>query len=486
MRTTAATQSLLLLLPGLAGLAGAQLALRDGHGGGDGDGDGGKARYGAVPLTPEGMMPRFVADRVLPQLARRDGNCGAGFHNCLDVGFAGSCCENTHYCYVNKQSQPRCCPIGSNCVSDSNCSSDRFQCTSTATVAVTVTVTATASSTNTNTDAAVVTVFTTASAQVGCCGRACPQTSQYLCPKDLGGACCSFGFDCRSGGQCVETKKPSGPSSGTLTPVVDGCTTSQFKCPDGAGCCDEWMHCTRVDDKPYCAPGNPTNTNVRLVGDAGSGDSASDSRLSGGAKAGIGVGVAVAGGLALGAAAWWFCVRRRRRRGADAAAAAGASRKDEQPDDADADAGVYAGSNVPRDAAHRPIGIGEMSETTASQAPRPTDDYFGPVPGPYTDASDAGRSTASPSRPQHAPENRAVPVEIDSSTATPAPPAPATPTPSTQHLSAHPFPHPDTTDGRFELYGCEAPPPVQPSPSLRTTTTTPGTPASERPRKADR
>ncbi|PWI75383.1 hypothetical protein PCL_06041 [Purpureocillium lilacinum] len=416
----------------------------------------------------------------------------------LDVGFGGSCCENTHYCYVNKQSQPRCCPIGSNCVSDSNCSSDRFQCTSTASVAVTVTA---SSGRGSNTDTASVTVFTTASAQVGCCGRACPQTSQYLCPKDLGGACCSFGFDCRSGGQCVETKKP-GPSSGTLTPVVDGCTTSQFKCPDGAGCCDEWMHCTRVSDKPYCAPGNPTNTNVRSVGDVppgggGGDDSTSDARLSGGAKAGIGVGVAVAGGLVLGLAAWWFCVRRRRRR-----AGAGGARKDEQPDpDRDPDAagpnGWPPGSDIPRDAAHRPIGIGEMSETTASQRPRLThgltDDYFGPVSGPYTEASDAGRSTTSPAPQRPGPEHPqgaeaiAVPVEIDSSTATPAPPpAPATPTPSTQHLSTHPFPHPETTDGLFELYGSEAQQPPQPSPSLLTTGTTPGTPASEGPRKADK
>lgn len=76
MRAATATR----LLPWLVGLAGAQLELHDGVVAGDGGGD--RARYAAVPLTPEGMMPRFVADRARPQLARRDGNCGVGFHNC--------------------------------------------------------------------------------------------------------------------------------------------------------------------------------------------------------------------------------------------------------------------------------------------------------------------------------------------------------------------------------------------------------------------
>lgn len=334
----------------------------------------------------------------------------------LDIKHGDQCCDNDSYCYVDKAGDPRCCPIGSNCVDDTICKSDTYQCKGNVTASGTV-----------------------KTGQDGCCGRLCPQTSHYLCPADLGGKCCPFGAECQAGGNCVAAKTAS--KSALLTPVVDGCTTSQFKCADGTGCCDDSQRCTRVSGTAFCAAGTPTNTNVQAVGDA-----ASDDRLSGGAKAGIGVGAAAAGSLLIGAVAW-LCVSKRRQRRRSLALA-------------------------PRG---RPVEMGgDMAETTVSPRPRAgrglTEDYFGPDPvsGPYTDTAAHSTATGASPGPRRAvpsqpngPGDIAAPVEMDSSTA------------KGSVCERQPTPPPETVDGRFELYGCEAteatPPPVN----------TPGTPRSE-------
>jgi hypothetical protein len=118
----------------------------------------------------------------------------------LDINRADQCCDNESYCYVNLSNEPRCCPVGSNCVADSPCKSDYYYCTTTLT-----------------------SLTTGNSTTQGCCGRRCPQTSYYLCPPDLGGKCCPFDTDCQAGGNCLkkETASTTLPSSsGTLSPTV--------------------------------------------------------------------------------------------------------------------------------------------------------------------------------------------------------------------------------------------------------------------------
>ncbi|QUC23259.1 uncharacterized protein UV8b_07500 [Ustilaginoidea virens] len=114
-------------------------------------------------------------------------NCGDSYHNCLDVLRPDQCCDNKSYCYINRANQPRCCPLGSNCVGDSPCPSDAYSCSGR--VAATV--------------------------SPGCCARKCPQPTYYLCEAALGGKCCPYGSQCRAGGNCVQRQQqqPPPPSS---------------------------------------------------------------------------------------------------------------------------------------------------------------------------------------------------------------------------------------------------------------------------------
>ncbi|PNY28846.1 Uncharacterized protein TCAP_01233, partial [Tolypocladium capitatum] len=242
-------------------------------------------RYASFPMTVEGLMPRYSVGRSTP-LLKRDGKCGDGRHDCLDIKHGDQCCDNSSYCYVDKAGDPRCCPIGSNCVDDTICKSDKYQCKGTVTTSGVV-----------------------KTGQDGCCGRRCPQTSYYLCAASLGGKCCPYGAECQAGGNCIAGRTPS--NTALPTPAAGSCTASQTKCADGTGCCGQQQHCTRVSGTAYCAAGSPTNTNDKAVGGG-----VTDKGLSGGAKAGIGVAAAAAGSLLVGAVAW-LCVskRRQRRRG---------------------------------------------------------------------------------------------------------------------------------------------------------------------------
>ncbi|KYK60440.1 hypothetical protein DCS_01577 [Drechmeria coniospora] len=247
--------------------------------------------FASIPLTPDGMTARYLMPDLVPgvPLAKRDGSCGDGRHPCLDTHHSDRCCENTQYCYVNRVGLPRCCPIGSNCINDSSCQSTAYQCTTD----ITITTTAAGGTVGP----------LVLSSQVGCCSRRCPRTSQYLCADDLGGKCCPYGAECRSDGNCVSTRTASTSVPAKLTPVPDGCTTSQHKCADGTGCCDLSMHCTEVTGTAYCAPTDAHADNAARDG---------DTRASVGVA--IGVGVGLGGGLSVGAAAWLCLARRRKRR----------------------------------------------------------------------------------------------------------------------------------------------------------------------------
>ena len=234
-----------------------------------------------------------------------------------------------------------------------------------------------------------------------------------------------------------------------------GCTTSQFKCQDGPGCCDNWQHCTSVSGTGYCAAGNPTNTAFSIVPVASSGDS-----LSTGAKAGIAVGVIIGAGILIGAVTWFILAQRKKRRRALANQSASGGAPAASTDEA------------------------AMTEVGAGPRPRQgvglTQDYFGPdaVPGPYSERAGQELDKASPmpgravpSSP-HAPGDIAAPVEIDS---VHKPDGSERMSPTSFHQS----PQDETIQSRFELYGSEA---VPQHPQTPSELPTPHSPRSEGPR----
>ncbi|KAF6835479.1 transcription factor C2H2 [Colletotrichum plurivorum] len=432
-------------------------------------------RFAAVDMSPAPglLVPRFFIDA--PILAARDGPpCPADAHSCVDIGHPGSCCVNSNYCYVRPDNTPWCCPIGSKC--NSNCEASQFQCTTV--VAVTLT------PTNTDSSPATTTVISSSTSSA-CCGRVCPGTSTFRCAASFGGGCCPYGATCASGNRCVGTVRETSTTlaEGAPTPADPRCTaTTQHACEDGEGCCDNLRHCTRVSGAAVCAPGNPTATGVVYEPE---GENAGG--LSAGAKAGIGVGVAVVGCGLIAFSAWFCLVRRRRRRGATTASErstlpSGRLRTFLAPGGG---ASATGGSTRPGRSARA------MSEVTSASRPTvanrgATQDYFGPdaVAGPYTDTDTvasyptggggAGGPGSSPGRHRgvplqvHSPSDVVAPVEIDSRVKSGAAGFVHNVTPVAEPAAQAP-----TTQGRFELYGSEmlspsSPRPPMPSPPLMT------------------
>ncbi|KAK7403816.1 hypothetical protein QQX98_010413 [Neonectria punicea] len=371
-----------------------------------------RERYGSLPIAPNGLMPRFFLDKSNP-LAKRDVDCGEEHHSCLDVGFGDECCENDSYCYVNRDGKAKCCPIGSNCSADSDCDSTAYFCTRT------------------------VTASGTPTAREGCCGRKCRETSLYLCASSLGGNCCAYGAECRAGGECASTQKPS--KSALLTPIEDGCTTSQHKCADGSGCCDNWQHCTEVSSTGYCAAGNPSES-ISVVPEPGS----EDDSLSNGAKAGIGIGAVVGTSIIVGCLTW-LCISKRRQR---------------QRTLSRQSAGIE-GSGGGQESAPGVDGMTDVSGTDHSRIRQGlTQDYFGPdaVPGPFTEtvastSTSPGHVRAVPSMPQ-SPGDITAPVEIDSTVKGNTGNGFLSPT---THSSLVATPRSEVVE-RYELYGTDMPP----------------------------
>ena len=358
---------------------------------------------------------------------------------------------------MDKDGNARCCPIGSNCIDNSACKSTDYQCVREVTVTVTATGTETGTETGieTGTETETGTESVSVKTETGCCSRRCPATSSYLCPSDLGGGCCGYESECRTGSKCVRTLEPSVTKS--LTPVVEGCTTRQYKCEDGVGCCDEDRVCTQISNEGFCAPGEPTG--AEIIGEDDDGGELSD-----GAKAGMSVGIVVAAAAVIGGVTW-LCLRKRKKR-KDGTAAQTRSRG---AGGASGVGGGGGGSGSESRGPQRDDAV--MTEVSVSTRPGQvgrglTRDYFGPDPvaGPFTEwdehsaATPPGPGRAVPSRPQD-PGDIAAPVEIDSKSALSAEgrmsPV-STPSPlASPYLS-------DTIEGRFELYGSEIPLPNRP------------------------
>jgi hypothetical protein len=387
----------------------------------------------AVTLMPNGLTPRYYVDSALP-LALRDGE---DTHSCRDVGAPDISCPNDQYCYITDDGDPRCCPLGVNCA-NSECNSESYVCFQTAISPTGTAPTSTAS----------------------CCPRSCP-SSAFLCAPDLGGGCCRYGNECfaisTGGGGCRGTVSESPTSTPPLlTPIPSGCTTSQFSCTDGLGCCDNGQVCTMVTGQGFCAAGTPTGTGITLIPPDELDNSSAD--LSEGAKAGIAIGAVVGAGAIIGLITWFCIGRRRQRRRQSASQQSGP---------------VQQGMRL--DAAQlRNVADPAMTEYSNSSRPRPgrglTQDYFGPaaVAGPYTETVPSttaspgyGPDRAVPTRPQ-APGDIAAPVEIDSKD------GPLTPRSMSQAsglVSLSEVPAHESIQGRFELHGSEGPsPPERPSP----------------------
>ncbi|KLU86426.1 hypothetical protein MAPG_05440 [Magnaporthiopsis poae ATCC 64411] len=248
----------------------------------------------AAPALEARWYPPLVVDAVPanPLVRRQDVlSCPPGYHNCLDVGSGGSCCQNGSYCIINRKGVLQCCGAGSTCSSDTDCDPSKYQCNSTR--AVTTTASGGSTSVRTETIGA-------------CCGRQC-RTSSFRCPTQMGGGCCSYGETCASNSACLKARSQT--ATGFVPQAPEGCTTSQISCPSsiGGGCCPVGRSCTQVGSSVACAtvPVAPPD-GVTSVGQGGG-----DGGMSTGAKAGIAVGVVLGSAIIIGVATW-LCIRKRR------------------------------------------------------------------------------------------------------------------------------------------------------------------------------
>ncbi|PKK53085.1 hypothetical protein CI102_3170 [Trichoderma harzianum] len=411
---------LLLILP-LCGLAIASAA-RD--------------RYAALQIVPDGLTPRYFVDKSHP-LFKREGSCGDNAHSCLDIGHGDRCCNNNSYCYVNTSDEPKCCAIGQACTSDNPCPATAVRCS----VTRTVTITSTSSATTRTTSRAPVITRTTTTVLTGCCGRACPQTSFYLCASSLGGNCCPFDSNCQAGGHCVSTKTSPPPG---LTPVADGCTTGQFRCSDGNGCCNNGQACTSFAGSAYCstATGGPTST-LEAGGDDSNSGSSSSGGLSPGAEAGIAVGAVVGGGLIVAAAVWFYLTKRRN-----------AAERRRVYNDASLQSGGANGA-APGDI---PMANTQLSPQ-AQAAQRWTMVSSVTPSGAVTDAGTVRSPSSAPDPVELATDQR---MEVEGSEV-------FSPKSGVSSMALADIRGPETTDGRFELHGSDGlwplPSPTSPLPS---------------------
>ncbi|RYO97957.1 hypothetical protein DL764_007218 [Monosporascus ibericus] len=270
----------------------------------------------AMLPTGGGLSPRFYLPAIPALRApgrdkqRRQGededtrepiNCGAGLHNCLDVGSDGFdiCCPDDRYCFRNSTLDINCCAIGNVCREQTPCESGYNVCLRSEEVTTTVT----PSGADETATPEVLHTFSTFSA---CCNRPCG-TESYQCPSHFGAQCCGYGLRCGTSSACLSEVTTPPPT--VAHPVPSGCSHAyQFACDpaEGGGCCASGETCRAPS---FCdGEALPTATapggNV-VVAESGTG-------LSPGVKAGIGAGVA-AGAAAVIALLTWFCVRRRRR-----------------------------------------------------------------------------------------------------------------------------------------------------------------------------
>ncbi|KAI1820193.1 hypothetical protein F4861DRAFT_543205 [Xylaria intraflava] len=269
----------------------------------------------AATPSPAGFAPRFYMDSVpaIPAQpfspnpgnvlrsdgldSRQNGQCPPGSHTCVEANAPGMCCSNDRYCYLNSTWGTQCCSLGIKC-KNSECDSDQLFCNITSTSTVPLDSTSTGKQ-----QGSIITSLMSFTTFAACCPRSCSE-KMFQCEKLYGGQCCGYGSKCALGSLCIPDPVPSTTMSSTVEEIPSGCSaTSQFSCTDGGGCCNIGQVCTfqsiaSATSSPICAPA----------------PSGSSGGLTSGAKAGIGVGVALGAAIIIGAVAW-LCIRRRRQSG---------------------------------------------------------------------------------------------------------------------------------------------------------------------------
>ncbi|KAK7908201.1 hypothetical protein PG985_015504 [Apiospora marii] len=268
----------------------------------------------AVPASPAifvggepGFTPRYYAEgQALYRLGGRQAGGGqvdcsdpTKSHTCGELGELGadSCCSNDRYCFFGKNWTVQCCSIGNKC---DECDEGYIliNMTETATFDVTVGLVS-----GKNTAPIVTQSYSeTTKESFGCTPRKCA-VSEFQCAPSLGGGCCGFGNPCLTGGSCgvAITAPPTG-----FVPTANGCPSrNQFSCPAsmGGNCCFNGQTCVLSGSTQACAgqATSPPGTEITYTGGG----------LSQGAKAGIGVGVALGAAVIIGIVTW-FCLRHRR------------------------------------------------------------------------------------------------------------------------------------------------------------------------------
>lgn len=225
-----------------------------------------------------------------------------------DINAQNYCCYNDRYCLVKENGDPGCCLLGSSCgISDCDFETE-YLCNVTITIttsslATTTILTSTSDATGLVTSISrFTTTFLTNSISQTCCERQC-STESFLC--DNGSLCCPYGNVCIGSTLCSPTAFNDATTSSfryTETPniIPEGCSrTDEQRCPISLGhdfCCLATQTCAIDDDT-----GNPVCNNPPASG------------LSIGAKAGIGAGAAVGGGLIVASLTWWYLAHKQRR-----------------------------------------------------------------------------------------------------------------------------------------------------------------------------
>ena len=192
-------------------------------------------------------------------------------------------------------------------------------------------------------------------------------------------------------------------SSAVVSVIPSGCSVAnQFPCASslGGGCCASGQACVTSGGGEFCsATGSALLTRTGPGGVIATAVTKSSSGgLSTGAKAGIGVGVALGAIAIIGALMWFFLVHRTRARQSEQATSVPPA--------------MSQGSRSERNG-------GPTRPSPRRQASQPSD-YFGPAAesGPFTEdhnspAMSPGSNRGVPATPQ-SPGDIAVPVEIDS------------------------------------------------------------------------
>ena len=316
-----------------------------------------------------------------------------------DIGRPRSCCSNEEWCFIsnitdtNNTDSASCCQKHNTCAKETPCSPDEFL------VISTITLTVVASSQSDSSRNPSITQAPEVSIASSCQLRPC-ETNHFQCPSSLGAGCCGVGLSCMPNNQCGSYV----PEATTVATINDpNCSVGFYTCEDEEkGCCQNGAVCTVVTGEGKCASASASATGVRNPGNFTEVAADPSGPLSGGAKAGIGVGVTLG---ALFIIFITFCCIRRRNRRRELACSETAS------------TALQDGVPMTTTEAHSSPGVSGAPGRGGWRGRRGEGgniDYFGPraTAGPYTGDADATPGPGDEVSPGQWPRG-AVPVSPD-------------------------------------------------------------------------